>query len=148
MNPVMRAATPDDLDLLCGFVREYYEFDGHPYDDGMVRQALDEFLRDPSLGGAWLICDGEKPVGYVVLTLGYSIEYRGRDSFIDEFFIRESHRGRGWGRQALDFVEGAARAMGVRAIHLEVMRSNAEAVEFYRHVGFESHDRHLMTKRI
>jgi hypothetical protein len=39
-------------------------------------------------------------VGCVVLTLGYSLELLGRDAFIDEFYLREVYRGRGWGRQA------------------------------------------------
>ena len=42
-------------------------------------------------------------VGYLVLTLGYSLEYGGRDAFIDEVYIRSSYRGRGIGTAALTF---------------------------------------------
>jgi GNAT superfamily N-acetyltransferase len=52
-----------------------------------------------------------------VLTLGYSLELLGRDAFIDEFYFRETYRGRGWGRQAIAFVEDAARSLGVNSIH-------------------------------
>ncbi|MBV9610722.1 MAG: GNAT family N-acetyltransferase, partial [Acidobacteria bacterium] len=97
-------------------MREYYAFDGHAYDEPRARIALSNFLREPSFGHAWLICDVETAVGYIVLTLGYSLEYLGRDAFIDEFYLKESHRGRGWGRRTLDFVEDAARASGVRSI--------------------------------
>jgi GNAT superfamily N-acetyltransferase len=41
-------------------------------------------------------------VGYIVLTFGYSLEYLGRDAFIDEFYLRESYRGRRWGRRTLE----------------------------------------------
>lgn len=148
MQPFFRLATDADAELLLGMMRDYYAYDGHAFDESRARTALLMFLREPAFGGAWLICDAETPVGYIVLTLGYSLEYLGRDAFIDEFYLRESHRGRGWGRQALDFVEDQARAAGVRSIHLEVVRSNTTAKEVYRRSGYADHDHYLMSKWI
>jgi GNAT superfamily N-acetyltransferase len=110
--------------------------------------ALVGLLRDDSLGCIWLIQDGDAAVGYVVLTLGYSLELLGRDAFIDEFYLRETYRGRGWGRQAIAFVEDAARALGVNSIHLEVTRPNITAPQIYRKLGFADRQHHLMTKSI
>jgi len=92
-------------------MREYYAFDGHHPDEENSPAALAGLLRDDSLGCIWLIQDGDAAVGYVVLTLGYSLELFGRDAFIDEFYLRETYRGRGWGRQAMAFVEDAARPL-------------------------------------
>jgi len=129
-------------------MRDYYAFDGHAFDEPKAREALLAFLRDSSLGWAWLICDEEAPVGYIVLTLGYSLEFLGKDAFVDEFFLRESYRGRGWGRKTLEFVEQAARALDIRALHLEVVRSNDVANQVYRRLGFEDRDHFLMSKWI
>jgi GNAT superfamily N-acetyltransferase len=129
-------------------MREYYLYDGHSFDPVRARVALLIFLRDPSLGRAWIVCDGDVPVGYIVLTYGYSLEYLGRDAFIDEFFLRETHRGRGWGRQTLDFVEDQAQAVSVRSIHLEVVRANTTAKEVYRRAGYQDHEHYLMSKWI
>jgi GNAT superfamily N-acetyltransferase len=153
MDPTLRTATEADADLLLPLMREYYAFDGHAYDEPRARMALVNFLREPSFGQAWLIFDGSAPddaapIGYIVLTFGYSLEYLGRDAFIDEFYLRESHRGRGWGRTALEFVEQAARTAGVRAIHLEVIRTNTAAKEVYRRSGYLDHDHYLMSKWI
>jgi ribosomal protein S18 acetylase RimI-like enzyme len=87
-------------------------------------------------------------IGYLVLTLGYSIECGGRDAFIDEVYLRVEYRGQGIGRQTIAFVETQCRALGVRALHLEVARDNTNAYALYRKVGFVDHDRYLMTKRI
>jgi hypothetical protein len=54
-------------------------------------------LKNPAFGLAWLIPDSATAVGYTVLCFGYSLEYLGRDAFIDEFYLVESHRGRGRG---------------------------------------------------
>lgn len=148
MPPTFRIAADSDADFLLGVMQEYYVYDGHAFDRSRARAALLTFLREPSFGRAWLICDGEVAVGYIVLTFGYSLEYLGRDAFIDEFFLRESHRGRGWGRETLNFVEEQARAAGVRSIHLEVVRSNTRAKDVYRRAGYTDHEHYLMSKWI
>jgi GNAT superfamily N-acetyltransferase len=93
-----------------------------------------------------LPCEEGKPVGYIVLTIGFSFEFHGHDSFIDEFYVDAAYRRRGYGRQAVAFVEQKAREMGVNAIHLEVDRGNDPALERYLRSGYEDHGRFLMTK--
>jgi len=147
-DPVVRSAEESDAVILLGFMREYYAFDGHHFDEEKSAAALIGLLRDQSLGRVWLILDRETPVGYIVLTLGYSLELLGRDAFIDEFYLRERYRGRGWGRKTLDFVEEEARSLGVNSLHLEVTRPNSVAKRFYGKLGFEEREHHLMTKWI
>jgi GNAT superfamily N-acetyltransferase len=148
MEPSFRLATEDDATLLLELMREYYAYDGHAFDPPKAHLALLAFLREPSFGLAWLICEDSTPVGYIVLTLGYSLEYLGRDAFIDEFYLRESHRGRGWGSRAISFVEAEARRLDVRSIHLEVVRQNTAAKEVYRKSGYLDHEHYLMSKWI
>jgi len=61
-------------------------------------------------------------------------------------FAFSARRRRGFGRHAIYFLEEQAREMGVNAIHLEVDRGNEPASELYRRVGYQDHDRFLMTK--
>ena len=148
MQPTLRLATESDADLLLEFMREYYAFDGHAFDPPKACTALLGLLRDPSLGRVWLISTGHEVAGYVVLTLGYSLEFLGRDAFLDEFYLRENHRGQGLGRKTLELVEEAARSLQVRAIHLEAVRRNQAAQHFYRKLGFKDREHYLMTKWI
>jgi GNAT superfamily N-acetyltransferase len=134
--------------MLVAFMRALYAFDHLPFDENIARAALEGILRDHSFGYVWLIQVDGAAIGYVVLTLGYSLEYHGRDAFIDELYIRESHRGHGIGSKTLQFVEDACRALGVQALHLEVERTNTGAQTVYRKAGFVDHDRYLLTKWI
>ena len=137
---------------------EYYAFDGHGFDAQKAGTALIALLRDPSLGRVWLILDretpdreipnGEIPVGYIVICFGYSLEWLGRDAFVDEFYLRENYRGRGWGRKTLAFVEEAARTLAVRTLHLEVVEQNTTAFDFYRRLGFKEHSGTFLSKWI
>ena len=147
-GPLFRAAQEADAELILAFMREYYAFDGHHFDEVNSPAAVMGLLRDDSLGCIWLIQDGDAAVGYVALTLGYSLELLGRDAFIDEFYLRETYRGRGWGRQAMAFVEEAARSLGVNSVYLEVTRRNTTAHRIYRKLGFEDRQHRLMTKWI
>lgn len=148
MDPTFRIAAPADLDVLIRFVRGLYAHDDIPLHEPTAHRALDDLIRDPSLGRVWVIERAGRPIGYVVLTFGYSLEYGGRDAFVDELFVDERHRGRGAGTAALRFVAAQCRSVGVRALHLEVDRPNMTAQRLYRREGFEDHDRYLMTRRI
>ena len=116
------------------------------FDQQAARQALQLLLAEPELGRTWLIIDNGAAVGYVVLTLSFSFEYRGRDAFIDELYIEPTHRRRGLGRAAMEFAEKRAKELEVNALHLEVDRGNDPAVELYKRMGYADHDRYLMTK--
>ena len=91
MAAMFRDAALADIDLLVDFVRQYYLIDHIPFDAPAVRRVLGELLSDPSLGRVWVITSGDEPVGYAVLTLGYSVEYGGRDAFLDELYVQPSH---------------------------------------------------------
>ena len=144
----MRLAVAVDADILLEFMQAYYAFDGHSFDREKAREALTALLRDANLGCAWLILDGDKLVGYVVLCFGYSLEWLGRDAFIDELYLREEYRGRGWGRRTIQFIEEEARKAGVGTLHLEVVQQNSTALEVYRRLGFREHKSTLLSKPI
>jgi GNAT superfamily N-acetyltransferase len=129
-------------------MRDYYAFDGHGFDETKARIALTALLRDSNLGRAWIILDNETPVGYVVLCFGYSLEWLGRDAFVDEFYLLENFRGRGWGATTMAFLEDQARSLGVRALHLEVVAENATAMHLYGKLGFKKHASTFLSKWI
>ena len=149
MPPVeFREAIPGDETVLFPMMRELagQEPGAVLFDESAARSAFRQFLSLPAFGRIWLISDGGALSGYVILTIGFSFEFRGHDAFIDELYIVPTHRRRGLGRAAMAFVEQQAREMGVHAMHLEVDRGNDPALELYRRTGYQDHDRLLMTK--
>lgn len=148
MKLTFELAAPAHVDVLADMVREFYAHDGSAFDEQAVRSALLQLLNGDAFGEAYLIMLDGEVVGYIVLTLGFSLEYHGRDAFVDEIFLKESCRGLGIGARALQLVEEVCRRRGVRALHLEVGRTNAGAQALYRKAGFASHDRLLMSKRL
>jgi len=148
MDVAFKLADIDNIDLLIEFMREFYELDHVTLDEPAARSAVQQILSNDSFGKVWLIQVAGNSVGYVVLTLGFSLEFQGRDAFIDEIYIRAAYQGRGVGRRAIEFVEGVCCSLGVRALHLEVERENKSAQAMYRKVGFADQDSYLMTKNV
>jgi ribosomal protein S18 acetylase RimI-like enzyme len=146
--PAFRLAAVGDREAVVGLMREYYALDRLAFDPRVARSAVQRLLEDPTLGRVWVCEAAGQAVGYVVLTLGYSLEWGGRDAFVDELYLRAPYRGRGLGRQAMTIVERECRTRRVRALHLEVARRNSAARAFYRRLGFADPDRHLLTRRL
>ena len=116
-----------------------------PFHENNVRHSLRELIADPTAGRAFLICDAEFCIGYLVLSFDFSLEFGGKNAWIDELFIRPECRGRGIGSKALEFATQAAREFGAKVLHLEVNRGNP-AIGLYRRHGFKEHDRYLLSK--
>jgi ribosomal protein S18 acetylase RimI-like enzyme len=147
-TPRIRQAGPADLDALLPLVAEFHAHERIVLSADDRRAALARLLGDAVLG-AVLVAEGPGGiVGYALLCLGYSVEFGGRDAFVDEAFVLPSSRGAGLGQALLAEAEAEARRRGVRAIHLEADHANPRAAELYRRLGFRDHPRHLMTRRL
>lgn len=142
-----RAAATSDIDCLLQLMLGLQQDDpwSVPFREEVVRESLRELLINPSVGRVFLICDADSCVGYVVVSFDFSLEYGGRNAWIDELFIRPELRGKGIGSKALDFAVQVARECGAKVLHLEVNRGNP-AINLYRRHGFEDHNRSLLSK--
>jgi len=146
MKASFRLATPDDIDHLLPLMQDFYTFERLPYDEERLRRLLSDLISEQSLGRLILFESDDELVGYMVLGFGFSLEFHGRDCFIDEFYVRPAHRSKGIGQAAVDFVMSLCRDSGIKAVHLEADHFNVRGHEFYKRLGFKDHDRHLMTR--
>ncbi|HUB12155.1 MAG TPA: GNAT family N-acetyltransferase [Acetobacteraceae bacterium] len=136
-----------DADLLLHMARTFHREDGHPLTpDGEA--AVRHIIAGEPLAQAWIVRSNGSAAGYLVITLGYSIEYEGRDGLIEDLYLVPEARGRGLGRQVLLFALAQAAQLGIRTLHLEVDTGNAAAHRLYRAAGFEATGRRLMRRRL
>ena len=141
----MRPAALADIPLLVALMTEFYSESATPLDATRAAEAFDALLADDRLGKVWLIQAGDDDVGYAVVTFSYSMEFGGRNGFLDDLFIQRAFRGAGLGTEALAEVRAFCLERGVRALHLETGRDNGAAQALYRRAGFKITDRQLLT---
>ncbi|MGY3794891.1 GNAT family N-acetyltransferase [Aquimarina sp. 433] len=126
----------------------FNKMEGYAFDSINREKNLLEFTSNGSLGRLYLIKLQQQTIGYLVLAFGFSFEYKGRDAFIDEFYIKPAYRNKGIGDLTLDFIASESKKLEVKALHLEVEPHNVHANKLYLSKGYRSNDRKLMTKRI
>ena len=148
MSAAFRSASLADVPAVLAHQRAFYAADGYAFDEAVARTAIEGLLGDSERGRLWVLAEGDVVVGYLAVTFGWSLEWGGRDAFVDELYLVPSHRGAGLGRVAIALAEDACRAAGVHALHLEVERENARGRTLYARTGFADTDRLLLTRRI
>ena len=147
--PHLKPATDKDLNQLLPLVRAYHEFENVSQTDADRAATLRPLLLDESLGRIWLVSVDDRLIGYIALCFGYSIEFKGKDAFVDEFFIEPQWRGQGIGGLVLSAICEQAAALGVKGLHLEVARNNHRARALYAAHGFDSREQfHMMSRTL
>jgi ribosomal protein S18 acetylase RimI-like enzyme len=143
----LRAATPDDVADVLPRTRALNAHEGIQITDEELEKALRALLADRDLGGVWIVEEDDSRVGYAIVTFGYDLEFAGRDAWLTELWIDDTARGRGAGTAALKLLDAELRALGVRALHLQVRPDNP-ALRLYERTGFSRSPRLLLTRRL
>ena len=144
----LHLAVPEDADRLLPLVAALHAEMGFGTDADHHRGAILPLLDGSPHGAVWLIGPRRAPVGYVVVSFGWSVEYGGLDAIVDELYVRPAVRRRGMGFEALDALAKALREGGVTALHLEADRDQARLVGFYRRAGFQPRDGYMYMSRV
>lgn len=149
MSAALTLAGPDHLDKLLSLVTAFHAEEGMKSTDETRRAGLVPLLDGIPHGCAYLIGPPRSPIGYMVITFSWSVEFGGLDGTIDELYIRPGVRGRGIASEALVALPRALAGGGLRTIHLEVDKNNAAALKLYRRAGFILNENYLfMSKRL
>jgi len=140
-------ARPDDLERLVPLVAAFHDEAGIVQDDTTRRAALTPLLEGSPHGVAYLIGPARAPIGYIILSFGWSMEFAGMDGFVDEIYIRRAVRGRGIGSEVLSNLPKALAGAGLRALHLELRRDNAKVRGFYEKLRFLPREDYILMTR-
>lgn len=149
MSAALTLAGTVHLDKLLSLVAAFHTEAEMASTEESRRAALEPLLSGIPYGCVYLIGPPRAPIGYMVITFTWSVEYGGLDGNIDELYIRPGVRGRGIASEALVALPHALAAGGLRTIHLEVDRNNANALKLYRRAGFTLNENYMfMTKHL
>ena len=139
-------AGPAQLDELLPLVAAYHAFEKVETSAEQRRNSVGKLLHDNNLGEIWLVRKLDNLIGYVAVCYSYSIEFGGRDAFIDEFYLEASERGKGIGGRVLKEITKLMRIRGIVAVHLEVDGQNERARAAYARAGFSTREKyHVMS---
>ena len=148
MSAALHLAKMDDLDRLMPLVRAFHTEEGFQKDDAHREAALRPLLQGSPHGAIYLIGPSRSPIGYIVVTFGWSVEFGGLDGFIDEIYIRSGVRGRGVGTEVISSLVAMLKSVGMKALHLEVEPENERALRLYKRCHFKTRDGYVLMSRV
>ncbi len=80
----------------------------------------------------YLIQPGQKAIGYA----GICLNKEKDELFVSKLYLLSSQRGKGYGKQVMQFLENMARKHQVSKISLTVYHKNTTAIQAYKKMGF------------
>lgn len=147
MRASLVLATTEHLEQLDALVAAFHVEHGIKLDTERRRDGLMPLLEGSPHGAAYLIGPSRAPIGYVVVTFGWSVEFGGLEGFVDEIYVRPKVRGRGIASEVLQTLPKALAGAGLRALHLEVNREAEAALKLYRRAGFAPRPDYMLMSR-
>ena len=137
-----------DIEIITQMMQDFYAIDNYPMDVEVAKNLFHEFISNENLGKSWLIYSENEIVGYIILTFIFSFEYGGKIAFVDELFIKETARGKGFGKEAIQFIQQEVPKLSLKLLYLEVEPHNENAQKLYLAHDFELHNRKLMKYKV
>ena len=137
-----------DISIITQMTQDFYAIDNYPMDVEVAKKLFQEFISNEHLGKSWLMYSENEIVGYIILTFIFSFEYGGKIAFVDELFIKETARGKGFGKEAIQFIQREVPKLSLKLLYLEVEPHNENAQKLYLAHDFELHNRKLMKYKV
>ena len=116
-----------------------------PLKFGNLEEDFELILNDTSTI-LFAIIEEEKMIGFMNIQCFYSIWSHGKVFFLDDFFIEENFRRKGYGEKALKDLQKYAKKSGIKRIQLMAENTNPKATEFYKKHKFNEQEIHLFLK--
>ncbi len=137
---IIEVSTENHMDIIESLAREIWtehyipiigeQQVGYMLDRYQSKQAIKEQIASGVL--YFLIEEDQAFIGYI------AVQPRGDELFLSKIYLQSSHRARGYGKQAVRFVDTLARERGLRKIVLTVNKNNTAAIRAYEKIGFRN----------
>jgi GNAT superfamily N-acetyltransferase len=144
----IRKMTDGDRERVFGMMRVFYDSPAliHKSSDAVLIRDIDACLSDSPFVEGYVFIENGETIGYSMVSKSYTTEYGGLCVWIEDLYLGEGYRNKGFGSQFFGFLEQQY-PEAVR-FKLEVEKENEAAVATYKKNGYAVSDYFLMTKEI
>jgi (aminoalkyl)phosphonate N-acetyltransferase len=133
METIVRNAGPEDLQF---FYHSLCELEAETLDFNVFQTIYLDNIQNKNNVYCVLI-EEDHAVGLLTLHCQMLLHHVGKVGEIQEFYIIESHRGKGYGKQLFDEMLKHTKALGLCGIEVTSNRKRIENVQVYQNLGFE-----------
>lgn len=132
----IRAALRSDIPILLEMIHELAVTEDFPFPVTVTEAALaDSLFGANPAAEALLAFSAGRLAGFVVFYQTFATTTGRRGLHLDDLFVRSEFQGRGYGRVLLSHLAQIARDRGCARFEWWALRTNANAIRFFQHVG-------------
>lgn len=106
------------------------------YDD--FYDTFKEAIHRPEMISLLIFEEDGKPAGFANLMSIFSVWSHGKAMIIDDLFLREEFRGKGYGKKAMEYIEDFAKEIGCKRLQFQSEKTNPAAEAFYEALGYQA----------
>lgn len=135
---MIREINANDKELYLTLANEFYSSDAvlTPIPEEYHERAFSEAVNSKIYLRIFIFEHDGKPAGYSVVSKKFETEVGGFAMWIEDFYVREEFRGKGIGKEFLDYMDNSFPY--AHRLRLEVEEENEGAVRLYKSRGFET----------
>jgi GNAT superfamily N-acetyltransferase len=132
----IKSATESDVPVIRAFIKKLAAYERLSHEvvatEDLLRETLFGERRTAEVAIGYL---ETKAVGFVLFFHNYSTFLGKPGLYIEDLFVDEEHRGRGYGRALLLHVARLAKERGCGRLEWAVLDWNQPAIDFYKKLG-------------
>jgi diamine N-acetyltransferase len=143
MSYTLRAATPDDADVLVELILQLASYEKLRHEANPDANALRRQLApdaQPRVEALLAEADSGATIGFALFFRNYSTFLTNFGMYLEDLFVRPAYRGRGVGRALLQRVAQIAMDRGCKRLDWAVLNWNTPAIAFYESLGADALD--------
>ncbi|WP_459130016.1 GNAT family N-acetyltransferase [Guggenheimella bovis] len=151
---MIRLANTSDRDAWVKLNTEFIHFeyeDENVWEDPLGRGDIGEVFdmvleNEESPNHIFMIEYDGKVVGFMNSTYFYGVWAHGKVLYVDDFFLSEEYRGKGYGKRAINELIEWLKENGYKRLQLMAELTNPKASKFYEKEAFDKQTVHFFCK--
>ncbi len=137
----IRRAEKGDVPLILTFIRELAVYEKLSHEVVATGELLERYLfGEEKTAYVLLGFERDEPVGFALYFLNFSTFVGRPGIYLEDLFVRENYRGKGYGKALLVHLAQTAVENGYGRFEWAVLDWNTPAIEFYRSLGAKTMD--------
>lgn len=133
-----RWAKESDVALILEFICALAEYEGMREEVTADETLLKEWLFEKKAAEVLFVSEGEETVGFALYFYNFSTFLGKAGIYLEDLYVKPSHRGRGYGKALLCELASLAKRQGCGRLEWWCLDWNQPSIDFYQAMGAEA----------
>ncbi|HNI91581.1 MAG TPA: GNAT family N-acetyltransferase, partial [Leptospiraceae bacterium] len=135
----IRQAQLEDINAIISLMIDFYKEAGFHLNIESTEKALQYLISHPENGFIFIAFRDRKPLGHIVLSKRFAMEYEDFIGYVDDLFVQKEFRRARIGNALLDKLCERAKELNLKSLQVEVGENNLPAIKLYEKIGLRAY---------